>query len=79
MGSKKIEEPEITLADGKKVDKTTFQDAVLALAYQHIHKYRRMEDAKIELNDHDKSIYSMALILHLYKKAEDQRNEGDKE
>jgi hypothetical protein len=53
-------------------NKEEFVKAIMPLAYQFITKYGRMESAGIELDQHDKSIYNMALALHVYFKREEK-------
>jgi hypothetical protein len=45
--------------------KEEFVKAIMPLVYQFITKYGRMEKAGIELDQHDKSVYNMALALHV--------------
>lgn len=49
-------------------NKEEFVKAILPLAYQFIAKYGQMETAKIELDQHDKSVYNLALAVHLLMK-----------
>lgn len=49
-------------------NKEEFVKAITPLAYQFIAKYGQMETAKIELDQHDKSVYNLALAVHLLLK-----------
>ena len=39
--------------------------AVLPIAYQFIKKYGEMERAGVDLNSHEKAVYSLAMGLHV--------------
>lgn len=53
--------------------KGDFTKAILPLAYQFITKYGRMESAGIELDQHDKSVYNLALAVHVLMKEREEQ------
>jgi len=53
-------------------NKQEFVKTIMPLAYQFITKYGRMEAAGIELDQHDKSVYNLALAVHVLFKGEDK-------
>ena len=46
-------------------DEEAFTRAIMKVAYIYINKFGKMEAAGIELDQHDKSIYNMAMALHV--------------